>query len=215
MTALRDIAARLFAMGAVGLARFVTGVRPDWKGCKPDAKQRVYFANHSSHGDFVLIWTVLPNALRASTRPVAAQDYWGGRGLRGFIGRAVFNAVLITRIPVQDKPHPLEVLKDALGEGASLILFPEGTRNMSDDALLPFKSGLYHLAVARREAEFVPVWIDNLSRVMPKGHFLPIPLLCSVSFGAPITLSEGETKDAFLSRSRAALLALKPNGSCA
>lgn len=215
MTAFRDIMARIVAMGAVGLARFVTGVRPDWKGCKPDAKQRVYFANHSSHGDFVLIWTVLPNALRAVTRPVAAQDYWGGPGLRGFIVRAVFNAVLIARIPAQDKPHPLEVLKEALGGGASLILFPEGTRNMSDEALLPFKSGLYHLAVARREAEFVPVWIDNLSRVMPKGHFLPIPLLCSVSFGAPMTLADGEARDAFLARARAALLALKSSGPCA
>ncbi|MBN9064202.1 MAG: 1-acyl-sn-glycerol-3-phosphate acyltransferase [Rhizobiales bacterium 65-9] len=209
------MAARLFAMGAVGLARFVTGVRPDWRGCQPQAKQRVYFANHASHGDFVLIWTVLPNALRAATRPVAAQDYWGGDGLRGFIGRAVFNAVLIERIPSQDKPHPLDVIKKALAEGCSLILFPEGTRNMGDAPLLPFKSGLYHLASARPEAEFVPVWIDNLSRVMPKGHFLPIPLLCSVTFGAPMTLRAGESKDVFLARARAALLALKPNGVCA
>lgn len=207
-----DIAARLFAMGAVALARFVTGVRPNWRGCRPEAKQRVYFANHASHGDFVLIWTVLPNVLRAATRPVAAQDYWGGEGLRGFIGRSVFNAVLIERVPAQDKPHPLEILKDALAKGDSLILFPEGTRNMTDAPLLPFKSGLYHLASARPGAEFVPVWIDNLARVMPKGHFLPIPLLCSVTFGAPLRLDAGEGKDAFLSRARAALLSLKPNG---
>lgn len=215
MIRLADIAARLMAMGAVGAARFITGVRPDWRGCRPEAKQRIYFANHASHGDFVLIWTVLPKALLAQTRPVAALDYWGGRGLRGFIARAVFNAVLIVRVPVQDKPHPLEVLKAALAEGSSLIFFPEGTRNATDETLLPFKSGLYHLATARPDAELTPVWIDNLARVMPKGQFLPIPLLCSVAFGAPLTLAESESKDAFLARARAALLALKPNGAAA
>lgn len=204
------LAARVTAMAAVGAARFVTAVRPNWRGCQPAPVQRVYFANHASHGDFVLIWTVLPPALRAVTRPVAAQDYWGGGGLRSFIGRSVFNAVLIERIPVQDKPHPLEILKNALSEGSSLIFFPEGTRNTSDETLLPFKTGLYHLAAARPEAEFVPVWIDNLSRVMPKGQVLPVPLLCSVTFGAPLRLEANEAKDAFLARAREALLGLRP-----
>ena len=40
------------------------------------SKQRVYYANHCSHGDFVLIWAALPDALRQHTRPVAGADYW-------------------------------------------------------------------------------------------------------------------------------------------
>jgi 1-acyl-sn-glycerol-3-phosphate acyltransferase len=204
------LAARLLGSVVAGLARLVTGVRPDWRGCLPEMRQRIYFANHASHGDFVLIWTVLPKALRPLTRPVAGADYWDRPGLRGFVGRGVFNALMIDRHPEPGAPHPVELMAKALGEGSSLILFPEGTRNTTDEPLLPFRSGLYHLAKAKPDIELVPAWIDNVSRVMPKGELLPIPLLCSVVFGAPLAIAEDEAKDAFLARARAALLALRP-----
>jgi hypothetical protein len=54
----------------------------------------------------------------------------------------------------------------------------------------------------------VPVWLDNLRRVMPKGKLLPLPLLCTATFGAPLRLQAGEEKQAFLDRARDALLAL-------
>lgn len=200
--------ARLAAMAVVGFARALTGVLPAWRGCLPVDRQRVYFANHSSHGDFVLVWTVLPAAIRRRTRPVAARDYWGG-GLRRFVAREVFDAVLVDRRPAESGGDAVAVLADALDGGASLILFPEGTRNCTG-ALLPFRSGLYRLAQRRPDVEFVPVWIDNVGRVMPKGEFLPVPLLCGVTFGAPLNVEAGEDKQAFLERARGALLALKP-----
>jgi 1-acyl-sn-glycerol-3-phosphate acyltransferase len=205
-------AARLMGMSVAGFARALTGVLPDWRGCLPQAKQRVYIANHSSHGDFVLIWTVLPHLLRRRTRPVAALDYWGGQGLRGFIGREVFNAVLVNRKSGASGQDPIAVVVDALSAGASLIFFPEGTRNTTEQVLLPFKSGLFRLAQARPDIEVVPVWIDNVARVIPKGEFLPVPLLCSVTFGEPIVLAADEGKAAFLERAREGLLALRPTG---
>jgi 1-acyl-sn-glycerol-3-phosphate acyltransferase len=205
---IKRVVARLFGMAVAGFARALTGVLPAWQGCLPDARQRVYFANHSSHGDFVLIWTVLPHHVRRSTRPVAALDYWGD-GIRGFIGREVFNAVLVDRRHTTGR-EPIAVIMEALAEGASLILFPEGTRNTTDSDLLPFRSGLHRLAQARPDVEFVPVWIDNVSRVMPKGEFLPVPLLCGVTFGAPMDIRSGEDKALFLERARTALLALRP-----
>ena len=207
-----ELTAPLLASLVTGLARVVTGVRPDWRGCLPQMRQRIYFANHGSHGDFVLIWTVLPKALRPLTRPVAGADYWDRPGLRGFVGRNVFDALMIDREPKPGGPHPVELMAKAITEGSSLILFPEGTRNTTEEPLLPFRSGLYRLGKAKPDIELVPVWIENISRVMPKGEMLPIPLLCSVVFGAPMAVGAGEDKAAFLERARRALLELRPNG---
>jgi 1-acyl-sn-glycerol-3-phosphate acyltransferase len=210
--ALRSLAAQVTGQAISVFARFMTAPRAIWHGIEPVPRQRVYFANHSSNGDFVLIWTVLPTHLRRQTRPVAALDYWLTSPLRAFIGRDVFNAVLIDRRPEARTEDPVAQMAAALDEGASLILFPEGKRNSADEPLLPFKSGLYHLAKARPEVDLVPVWIANLNKVMPKGEIIPVPLICTVTFGAPLHLALDEAKDAFLARASAALLALQSQG---
>jgi 1-acyl-sn-glycerol-3-phosphate acyltransferase len=189
--------------------RALTGARGLWRGCVPSDELRVYYGNHASHGDFVLIWSALPPALRRNVRPVAGADYWNRDALRRYIINAVFNGVLIERDPDKRTRGAIETLCEAVDGGASLILFPEGTRNPGD-GLLPFKSGIYHLACKRPEVEFVPVWLDNLARVMPKGRVLPLPLLCTATFGEPLRLHADEDKAAFLQRARDALLALAP-----
>jgi 1-acyl-sn-glycerol-3-phosphate acyltransferase len=98
----------------------------------------------------------------------------------------------------------------ALEGGDALIVFPEGTRNTTDSRLLPFKSGIYRLAATCPDVEFVPVWIENLSRVMPKGQFVPVPLLCTITIGAPLKIQPAEDKATFIDRARDALLALAP-----
>jgi 1-acyl-sn-glycerol-3-phosphate acyltransferase len=200
---------KLFALLLCNFAKLLTGVRPLWQGCAPEARLRVYFANHRSHGDFVVVWSALPPALRRHTRPVAGADYWLTGGFKTWLITRVFNAVLVDRKPQQHGPNPVEQMADALRANDSLILFPEGTRNLGED-LLPFKSGIYHLARAMPQVEFVPVWIENLGRVMPKGALVPVPLLCTLTFGCPLTLQPDETKPDFLDRARAALLALAP-----
>lgn len=210
--ALRAFAARVTGQAISIFARFMTAPRAIWQGIEPVPHQRVYFANHSSNGDFVLFWTTLPAPLRRQTRPVAALDYWLKSPLRAFIGREVFNAVLIDRRPEARTEDPVTQMVTALDQGSSLIIFPEGQRNSSDEPLLPFKSGLYHLARTRPQVDLVPVWIANLNRVMPKGEVIPVPLICTLTFGAPLHLTLDEPKDAFLARATQALLALKPQG---
>lgn len=210
MPFLRAALAAITGQAISVFARFMTAPHAIWQGIEPVPRQRVYFANHSSNGDFVLLWTVLPAPLRRQTRPVAASDYWLTSPLRSFIGRDVFNAVLIDRRPEARTQDPVAQMAEALDQGASLILFPEGKRNSSDEVLLPFKSGLYHLASARPEVDLVPVWIANLNKVMPKGEIVPVPLICTLTFGAPLHLQPDEPKDAFLARASSALLALQP-----
>jgi len=204
----KAVAAHITGNAIALFTRFLTAARVNWVGIEPIQRQRVYFANHTSNADFVLVWTVLPAALRARTRPVAASDYWLKSKIRAFAGRDVFRAILIDRNPETRPADPVELMAQALDQGSSLILFPEGKRNMGPDKLLPFKTGLYHLARARPEVDLVPVWIENLNHVMPKGEIVPLPLICSVSFGAPLHRARGENKKAFLTRAEAALLAM-------
>lgn len=170
---------------------------------------KVYYANHASHGDFVLVWISLPKTWRMLTQPVAGADYWLGSKLKAFIAEQVFRVLLIDR--QHDPKQAIAAMDGALKEGKSLILFPEGTRNTTDDqVLLPFKSGLYHLARENENVEFVPVWINNINRVLPKGKILPIPLLCDVRIGEVIKKLPDEDKTEFLTRTRQALLDLAP-----
>ncbi len=170
---------------------------------------KVYYANHASHGDFVLVWISLPKTWRMLTQPVAGADYWLGSKLKAFIAEQVFRVLLIDR--QHDPKQAIAAMDGALKQGKSLILFPEGTRNTTDDQiLLPFKSGLYHLARENENIEFVPVWINNINRVLPKGKILPIPLLCDVRIGEVIKKLPDEDKTEFLTRTRQALLDLAP-----
>jgi 1-acyl-sn-glycerol-3-phosphate acyltransferase len=184
----------------VGLVRLLVGAYPRWIGCAPEERQRIYFANHTSHVDTLAIWSALPRRLRQHTHPVAARDYWGS-GLRRYVATRTLGAVLIDRMREDKTADPLAPLLDLLAQGESLILFPEGTRGSS---ALPgaFKSGLYRLARAAPQVELVPVYIDNLHRSMPRGAWLPVPLTCTVRFGPPLAAVPDEEKEQFLSRAR-------------
>jgi 1-acyl-sn-glycerol-3-phosphate acyltransferase len=193
-----------------GLVRLLTGAQARWEGATPEPVQRIYFANHTSHLDFPVIWASLPDTLRAKTRPVAARDYWDTTRLRRYLARDVFRAIMIDRNSVAGRDNPLRPMEEALEAGDSLIIFPEGTRSLDEDAgLNPFKPGLFHLARLFPQVQLVPVYLENLNRILPKGEFIPIPLLAAVIFGTPIQLLPGEDKRAFLDRARAAVARLE------
>jgi len=279
--------AKLTGWLLLGIVRLLTGAQARWYGCPPKAEQRIYFANHQSHADLVMIWAALPEELRSITRPIAARDYWANTPVKRWITTEVFNAVYVERAattapapaasvevppPVAAEPAPpaeriepsmepllpmslpfadasAEVVRDAQGQldlpappppppapppaapepeaaaaapaadplapliealrsGDSIIIFPEGTRGHTGEPQ-KFKSGLYALATMFPEVVLVPAWIDNVQRVMPKGEIVPVPILCSVTFGAPLTLQPAEDKRAFLDRARQAVMALR------
>jgi 1-acyl-sn-glycerol-3-phosphate acyltransferase len=215
MRALTRLAAWLLGAGLILLARIMTAPRAIWRGIEPAPRQRIYFANHTSNADLILIWTVLPPRLRHATRPVAGSDYWLKSKLRAFVGHHVVNAVMVERRPEhRGDEDPIAKILEAVDDGASLIIFPEGKRNMTEAPILPLKSGIYNISAARPHVDLVPVWIENLNRVMPKGQVIPVPLLCTVSFGSPIRVAPGEEIGPFLARAADAMVALRPaNGS--
>ena len=189
------------------IARFLGGASVRWVDCQPDTCQRVYFANHTSHLDVVLIWASLPHELHKLTRPVAAKDYWTGGFIRRHVAKA-YNALLIDRKEIKPHQSPVDLILREIGDKHSVIIFPEGGRR-SEEGIGEFKSGLYYLSRKRPELELVPVFIENLNRILPRGEFLPVPLLSSIKFGPPIWLENGEGKTDFLARARDAVCRLK------
>jgi 1-acyl-sn-glycerol-3-phosphate acyltransferase len=198
-----------------GAARLISGVNVRWVDSEPDTRQTVYFANHTSHLDFVVLWSSLPAEIRAQTRPVAAQDYWE-KGLRRAIAVNVFRAVLVARRQAGQEgqassgnpKQAIEHMLDAMGSENSLILFPEGTRGTGDE-VAAFKGGLYYLCQQRPGLRLVPGYLNNLNRILPKGEFLPVPFISRLTFGPALTLAPDEPKAAFLTRAREALCRLR------
>lgn len=196
------------------IARLISGATAQWTAPLDPMRQRVFFANHTSHLDFIIIWSSLPPSMRAKTRPVAGSDYWGKGPIRRYLSTKVFNAILIER-PSSDSgkaisaaARSIESIAAGMGDHSSIIVFPEGTRSLTGE-ILPFKSGLYHLLKLKPDLEVVPVYLSNMNRILPKGEVLPVPLIGRVIVGAPMRLDPAEDKHDFLTRAREAMLALR------
>jgi 1-acyl-sn-glycerol-3-phosphate acyltransferase len=190
------------------IAKFLSGASARWVDCQPDTCQRIYFANHTSHLDALVVWASLPMELRNITRPVAAKDYWDKGAIRRYLATKVFDALLIDRTEIRVHNSPIDLMIREMGQTKSLIVFPEGGRSVTGE-IGEFKSGLYYLGKKRPDLELVPVHIDNMNRVLPRGEVLPVPLLSCITFGRPIWLEKGEPKNDFLKRAREAVRRLK------
>lgn len=198
--------------------RLVCGTSVRWTGVEPSTSQRAYFANHASHLDFLVLWAALPKPLREKTRPVASKAYWEKTPLGAYLARKVFKSILIDRAKdlsegdTKDKMararQSIDQIHKAMGSRYSVIIFPEGTRGNGLE-MNPFKSGLFHLARRRPQLDFVPVYLENLNRILPKGEILPVPLISSATFGPPIRLETGESKAGFLARARQSIEKLR------
>ena len=193
----------LVARALAWSVRLATGVRsgalPHWR---PGS---VFFANHSSHLDSLVIWAALPHAIREKTSPVAATDYWEKTAPRRWLAKRIFNAILLDRHGrPADRSHPLAKVSAALDEGRSLIIFPEGTRS-ADGKMSEFKAGLHYLRKCHPESLFFPVSLDNLSRILPKGVLLPVPVIGRIVVHEAMAEVADESRESFLKRAEEAV----------
>jgi 1-acyl-sn-glycerol-3-phosphate acyltransferase len=186
------------------VTRLITGVRR--LNAAPCQGPALYFANHTSHLDFAVLWAAVPGEIREQLSPAAAEDYWSKSRFRRWVACDLFQAVLIPREGITRENHPLDRLAAALEAGRSVLIFPEGTRR-SDGVVGEFRAGLYHLAKRFPHLPLVPVYLENLSRIMPKGTFLPVPIIAQAHFRQPIAFLPGEPKPDFLRRCRESLFA--------
>lgn len=191
-------------------AKWFTRANVRWVDRPAGRQPRVYYANHSSHLDFVVLWASLPRPIRLLTRPVAAREYWLGTPLRSYLATRIFRTLLVPRSDAEALAGRIVLapLLEELDRGGSLILFPEGTRGNGSE-VAGFRGGLYQLCRERPHVEAVPVYLENLHRVLPKGQILPVPRASRVTFGRPLRPLGGEGHREFLARARAALLELR------
>ncbi len=168
----------------------------------------LFYANHTSNLDFPVVWAALPSKYRERVRPVAAADYWLKTPLRRYLAVNTFHALLIERRKVTRQSNPIPRIVATLEKGNSALIFPEGTRH-PDGELGTFKSGIYHIAKAVPGVPLIPVHLDNLSRILPKGELLPLPIVASVTFGDPFRLDLSADRETCLRACRDALLALR------
>lgn len=216
---------QLLKRGLSGLITTASGARVRAEGTDGEAPdfppQAIYFANHSSHLDFVTLWAIMPAELQPKVRPIAAADYWGS-GLKQSVAEGIFNAHLVHRYkdrahtPADARPtrqtdsgsspktSQLTGMTDILDAGDSLIIFPEGTRGPGDQ-VATFQAGLYRLAQHAPEVPVVPVTLKNLSRILPKGETIPVPRLSQVIVHQPLFVGDNESQEHFLSRARGVL----------
>lgn len=181
---------------------------------KYDQGPTVFYANHKSLADFLLLWAVLPAQVRRNTRIVAAEDFWQKNPLRRWISQNVFQAVMVKRPGeggVCKETGQLRTVLRPLREGKNLILFPEGQRNKTDQVLLPFQQGLYAISKVMPQVKLRPVWLANVDRLLPHQSRVPLPYACGVTFGGPLDILDGEPQNDFESRASQELIRLNPS----
>ena len=188
------------------LTRICTGILV--YGAPPQTGARVYFANHASHLDLMVILSAFPQRLRGRLHPVAARDYWEKTWLRRYLARRVLHCVFLDRRNAVQASQALRQLARMLREGESILIFPEGTRG-DGTQIGRFHAGLHHLLRQAPEVPLTPVYLGGLSRTLPKGEFVPAPNMSTIQFGEDLHWQEGESKEDFLARCRESLLQMK------
>jgi 1-acyl-sn-glycerol-3-phosphate acyltransferase len=147
----------------------------------------VLVANHSSHLDTVCLLSLFPLRRLREIRPVAAADYFDRNRIVSAFSRTLFNILPIPRKDFTEENHPVRRMRDAIDQGYSLIVFPEGTRG-SGEELGKFRTGVARAVEGERSVAVVPAYLVNMGRSLPKGEWFPIPFFCEVRIGRPMLL---------------------------
>lgn len=151
-----------------------------------EEEQFVIIANHNSHLDTLTLLTSLPGDILWKVRPVAAQDYFGNTPLKAKFSNFFINTLLINRHSTKaDGPnYSMNRLVQAIDDGYSLILFPEGTRG-EPEQMSKMKSGIARLLIQKPGLKYVPVFMAGMGKSLPKGTSFLLPYNATIHIGQP------------------------------
>jgi 1-acyl-sn-glycerol-3-phosphate acyltransferase len=168
---------------------------------------QIFFSSHASIADICILGSVLPVEYRWLARKEVFRV--------PFIGWYIAMAGHL-KIDRGDRASAIALLREAarrVREGTNVLVFPEGTRS-ADGRLLPFKKGVFHLAV-EAGVPIVPIRVVGTERLAPKGSYRLGGGDVEVLFGAPIPTA-GLTRDdlpELMDRVRGAMEGLLDSGA--
>lgn len=171
--------------------------------------QFIIAANHNSHADAVTLMTAVPTNKLANTHPIAAADYFGKNKFTSFISWLFINVKLIPRKKSsdEDNDNPINIMDELLKKKKSIIIFPEGSRG-KPGKLSPFKKGIGILSEKNQNVPIIPVYLEGISRVLPKGNKIILPSLTKIYFGEAIHITD-ESAEEIVERVEKAIHRLK------
>ena len=157
----------------------------------------IVIANHQSHMDSLVLFTALPETMKGNVYFGAAQDRWYVKGKQKLVLQPWYQSLVLGNFPVTrgGGSKALDYAGWLLEQGCNLAIFPEGTRAMGD-RLGDFRHGVAKLAL-RYDVPVVPVYLDGLKQMRPKGqkHVTPGPasaeILEPIRFPAGTAVADG------------------------
>lgn len=162
----------------------------------PKKGPAILVANHSSHIDTLILMSLFNLKTTLSVHPIAAKDYFFKTKFRSWFFTNIIEIIPISRsVDKFSHSHPFEKASQILHDGKIVIIFPEGTRNNSDE-IGEFKKGIAHLAKLNPTTPITPIYIHGPGMVLPKGEELLVPFICDVYIGDSIYWNQN--KDQFV-----------------
>ena len=166
-------------------------------------------ANHNSHLDTMVMFSLYPLAKVHKLRPVAAADYFLSNPLIAWFSLNVIGIIPLSRKGSSRKDllkdNLFEGCHEALDNGDVLLIFPEGTRG-EPEKTSKLKKGLYYLCKDRTDTKIIPVMTYGLGRALPRGEALFVPFVCDVVVGDELPEFAASTELVELLTERYALL---------
>jgi 1-acyl-sn-glycerol-3-phosphate acyltransferase len=144
----------------------------------------IYVANHNSHLDTLIIWSIAPPEVRPNIRPVGAADYWLKGPIRRWLALDMARFIQTTRSGTAGLRQWLADCEEALGAEETVLIFPEGSRGLPEHRE-EFKGGIAHLAKRHPDVPVVPINIYGAGKSLPRGEGLLVPFICDVVIGEP------------------------------
>ena len=176
--------------------KVIVGVKFDNAKFLLKEEQFIIVANHNSHLDTMALLASLPSKIIHKVKPVAAADYFGKTKTKERLTKYFVNALLISRKRSTESPNedPINMMIEAIDDGFSLIIFPEGTRG-EPEIQQPLKPGTAYVLKKRPYVKYVPVYMTGIGNAMPKDDALIVPFESTLKYGTPTLIESTETRD--------------------